>query len=130
MKTKPWAIGLVVFSTLITATAQMFYKIAANNITLSLASITSNLHLFVGMFLYGIAAIILILALKYGELSVLYPIISLSFVWVNILSMKFLAESLSALKWTGIVFIIIGVSFIGFGSKQTKQVNEVTQIGN
>ena len=130
MKTKPWAIGLVIASTALTATAQIFYKIAANNMTLSLASITSNLHLFIGLFIYGVAAMMLIIALKYGELSVLYPIISLSFVWVNLLSMRFLAEPLTALKWTGIIFIIAGVSFIGFGNKQTKQVNEVTQIGN
>ena len=130
MKTKPWAIGIVVASTAITATAQIFYKIAADKITLDLTTILTNWQLFTGLFLYGIAAVMLILALKYGELSILYPIISLSFVWVNILSMKFLGELIPLIKWLGIVFIIIGVSFIGFGSKQTKQVNEVTQIGN
>lgn len=117
MKTKPWAIGVVIASTAITATAQIFYKIAADKITLDLTTILTNWQLFTGLFLYGIAAVLLILALKYGELSILYPIISLSFVWVNLLSMKFLGELIPLIKWIGIIFIIIGVSFIGFGSK-------------
>lgn len=121
MKTRAWAMGVVVASTAITASAQIFYKIAAGKLTLDIMSLITNWQLFLGLFLYGVAAVMLVIALKYGELSVLYPIISLSFVWVNLLSMKFLAESLTSIKWIGIIFVVIGVSMIGFGSKEKKK---------
>ena len=125
MKTKAWAMGIVVASTVLTSSAQIFYKIASGKLTLDIMSILTNWQLFAGLALYGIAAVMLIIALKYGELSVLYPIISLSFVWVSLLSMKFLGENLTSIKWIGIIFVIVGVSLIGFGNKQKKVVKAV-----
>ena len=66
--------------------------------------------------LYELATIVFIPALRGGELSVLYPFISLSYVWVSLLSIKILKEKMNSFKWMGVALIIIGVSFIGFGS--------------
>ncbi|MFH1836261.1 MAG: hypothetical protein ABH851_08745 [Methanobacteriota archaeon] len=68
--------------------------------------------------LYGIGAIMLIVSLKYGELSVLYPIYGLNFIWVSILSPYFFpSDSMNLVKWIGVVFVIGGVSLIGLGSR-------------
>ena len=66
-----------------------------------------------GLFAYGLSTLIYIPALRGGELSVLYPIISLSFALVAILSGFLLGERMNWLKWGGIACIIAGVSFIG-----------------
>jgi uncharacterized membrane protein len=55
-------------------------------------------------------------ALKGGDLSVLYPFVALAYIWVSLLSVKFLGEKMNKFKWLGIALIIIGVSFIGIGS--------------
>jgi len=65
------------------------------------------------VFAYGLATLIYIPALRGGDLSVLYPIISLSFVAVSLLSVWLLKERMNLLKWIGIVLIIAGVSLIG-----------------
>ena len=124
MKTQPWAIGIVLFFTLLTSSAQVMYKLAANsfvfdfnNLQLSAMSILTNYYLYIGAVLYIISAILLIIALRGGELSVLYPLVALSYVWVGILSMIILKEPMTMLKWAGVVFIIGGVSCIGVGSK-------------
>ncbi len=124
MKTQPWAIGIVLFFTLLTSSAQVMYKLAANNmvfdfadIQLTLMSILTNYYLYIGAVLYIISAILLIIALRGGELSVLYPLVALSYVWVGILSMIIFKEPMTLLKWAGVVFIIGGVSCIGVGSK-------------
>jgi len=43
-----------------------------------------------GYSLYGLSTILLVLALRDGELSILYPVISLTYVWVTVLSFAFL----------------------------------------
>ena len=60
---------------------------------------------------------LLIIAFKGGEVSVLYPIIATSYVWVSLLSMKFLDEKINIFKWIGISIIIAGIILIGYGSK-------------
>ena len=46
-------------------------------------------------------ALLLILALRDGELSMLYPIIALTYVWVNLLSMYFFHDQINLLKSAG-----------------------------
>ena len=117
MATKLFAILLVLFSTLITSTAQIFYKFASQTLSFNLVSIITNTALIIGLILYGIAAIFYILALKYGELSVLFPIIATSYIWVALASPRFFpTDSMNIIKWFAIAFIAIGVIFIGVGS--------------
>lgn len=75
--------------------------------------ILSNLPLFGGLACYGISTILLVLALRYGELSVLYPIIALTYVWVTILSVGFLGETVNVFKIAGLAFIVLGVAVLG-----------------
>ena len=107
---------MVAFSTLLTSSAQIFYKKGA----IKLPILLTNWELFFGLFLYGIAAAILIYALKNGELNVLYPIIATSFIWVTILSSFIFHETITYMKIIGVVFITIGITLIGIGSKSHK----------
>ncbi len=120
MKTSFWAIMIVVFVTLLTSSAQMLYKFSANKLELDFYALITNYYLFSGLFLYGIGAIFLIIALKYGEVSVLYPIIATSYVWVAVMAWLFAGESLSLLKIAGIALIVVGVAAIGVGGGRAK----------
>ncbi len=109
---------MVLSVTLLTSSAQIFYKKGAQGIILGdFRSVVTNYPLMLGLFLYFIGAGILILALRGGELSVLYPLVALSYVWVSILSMIFLGETMNAFKWSGVGMIILGMFFIGKGSR-------------
>lgn len=64
--------------------------------------------------LYGINTFLMALALKGRELSRLYPIIALTFVWVTIFSLIILpGEHMNFFKASGIAFIVGGVSILG-----------------
>ncbi len=119
MKTHPLAILAVALATLLTATGQFLFKLGTANLVFG-PELLQNWYLIGGFAIYGISAAILVVSLKYGELSVLYPLIALSFVWVNIISFEFLDEPLNTFKWAGVSLIIIGVSCIGFGSKNAE----------
>ncbi len=73
--------------------------------------------LFFGYALYGLYTVVLILALRHGELSVLYPVIALTFVWVTIASVVVFHEQMNAAKLAGIVVIMAGVAVLGRSGK-------------
>lgn len=117
MATQLWAIGLVLSATLVGAFGPILLKKASARRLSKLSSLVTNYHLFGGVALYAVGTLLFIPALKGGDLSVLYPFVSLSYIWVSLLSVKFLGEKMNKYKWIGIALIIIGVSFIGLGSK-------------
>ncbi len=117
MATQLWAIGLVVLATFIGAFGPILLKKASAKSLSKISSLATNYHLFGGVSLYAVGTVLFIPALKGGELSVLYPFVALTYVWVSLLSVKFLGEKMNRFKWLGIASIIIGVSLIGVGSQ-------------
>lgn len=118
MKTKTSSIILVLLCTVIISTAQIFLKKGANVLDFHIFKLLMNYNLIIGVILYFVGAGLLIIALKNGELSVLYPLIATSYIWVSLLSPLFFNDTMTAIKWFGIAGIVVGVSFIGYGSKQ------------
>lgn len=116
MKKINWkALILIVSCTVFTSLGQIFWKIGAEKIELDLMSLITNIPLIFGFVFYGLGLILLVSALKFGDLSFLYPFIALSFVWVGLLSHFFLGEPITLIKWLAIALIMVGVSFIGVG---------------
>lgn len=105
-KTSIKSILLVILFTFIVTIAQLFMKKGA-------IINFFNIYIFLGLAFYGLATLIFVIALKGGELSVLYPIISLGFVWVAITSFIFFNELFTYNKVIGIILIIGGVSLLG-----------------
>ncbi len=112
------SIGLVFCCTVLGAAAQMLMKVGMQAPHPHLLDYLTSVPLFIGYCLYGLSAALLTLALRDGELSILYPVIALTYVWVTILSIPILHESLNVFKVTGISTIVIGVAVLGLGSRQ------------
>ena len=118
MTTKLWAILLVLFTTLLTSSAQVFYKLGIPTLEFSIKGVLTNYYIISGLALYGIGALLLIISFRGGEVSVLYPIIATSYIWVSFLSIFFLHEIMNNFKWLGVISIIIGIASINYGSKE------------
>ena len=108
---------LVVICTLFTSLGQIFFKLGSATASLNLSLLT-NYNLIIGLILYAAGAFLLIIALRGGELSVLYPIIATSYVWVSLIAWLYFHEDISSFKLIGIFLIIIGISFVGRGSRK------------
>ena len=119
MATKLWAILLVSFTTLLTSSAQILYKLGSSTLTLSFAGILKNYYFIGGLVLYAIGGIFIIVSFRGGEVSVLYPIIAMSYIWVSFMSQIFLNETMDFFKWFGILAIILGIASIGYGSNHS-----------
>jgi len=126
MKTRLRSIVLMIICTILTSTAQILYKIGANKLTFDFISIITNWPLILGITLYGLGAILVVIALRGGEVTVLYPIITTSYVWVTLASGYFFGEIVNKFRWLGITLIIIGIIMITFGEKD-KEIIQYTE---
>jgi drug/metabolite transporter (DMT)-like permease len=109
---------MILVFTLLSAGAQVLLKFGTVQLKLhpTLIGLLTNFPLIGGMALYGLGAALMVLALRHGELSVLYPLISLSYVWVAILSVLVFGEVMNPYKVAGICVIMAGVGVLGLGS--------------
>ena len=107
--TKRMAIFIIILSTFLNTFAEVSYKLGANKLELNVISIITNYSLFLGLTAYGVSACLLIIALRGGKLSVLYPIFATGYVWVTLTSIYFFHEVLSLYKIFGVLFIILGI---------------------
>lgn len=70
-----------------------------------------------GFLLAGLGGIAMLSAYRCGELSVIQPMNSISYVFSTILSVVLLSEPLTIRELLGIVIIITGVALIGGSSE-------------
>lgn len=70
------------------------------------------LPLLIGFGIYGIGALSMLCAYRFGSLSVLQPINSVSYVMAAILGNIFFEEPLTVGKTMGIILVMIGVVFL------------------
>jgi drug/metabolite transporter (DMT)-like permease len=109
---------LVGCCTVLGAAAQILMKIGMTHFQPNVWALVTDVPLFIGYVLYGINTLLLVLALREGELSMLYPIIALTYVWVTLLSYTLLQEPPNALKNAGVAAIVLGVAVLGKGKSK------------
>ena len=91
----------------------MLIKTGMSHFSPHLLALATNLPLIAGYTLYGINTLMMVLALKNGEMSLLYPIIALTYVWTTLASYTVLGEPSNIYKNLGIVTIVVGVAVMG-----------------
>jgi multidrug transporter EmrE-like cation transporter len=113
---------LVLGSTIICAAAQLLIKSGAGTLNDTNPTVVQMVirmiltpALFAGYSLYGISTVLLVLALRHAELSLLYPVFAMNYVWVTILSVVVLHEAMNPYKLAGITIIVAGVAVLGRG---------------
>ena len=109
MKVDIIAIMLVVIATFFGAFGSLYLK--KGSVKFGLKNLF-NWKLMFGGFIYVLSTVFFIFALKRGDVSILYPITALTYIWVSLLSVKVLKEKMNKFKWMGIVLIMIGVVII------------------
>jgi drug/metabolite transporter (DMT)-like permease len=90
-------------------------KKASHTFGFNIHGTLKNKNLIYGVLIYAIGTVTYIIALKGAELSLVYPIVSTTYIWTAIFSEKLIGEKMNRWKWTGIGIIIIGVILMGLG---------------
>lgn len=109
--------ALVLCCTFLGAAAQILMKTGGNQLPPkpSLLQMITCWPLLGGYVLYGLSTVLLVLSLRKAELSLMYPIIALTYVWVMGLSVVVFNESLNVFKIAGVLIIMAGVAVLGRG---------------
>jgi multidrug transporter EmrE-like cation transporter len=82
-----------------------------------LMSLVLNWRLMVGISAFLLSSVFFVLGVRQGELSVLYPMVSLGYVWTLLWSRLFFHEPLTKDKFAGVALILLGVVFLGLGNR-------------
>lgn len=106
---------------LIGSIAQILLKIGMknNSVVLSLkgllptiVKIYTNKFVFIGSLAYAFSTLLWIAIISNVELSYAYPMVSLNFVIVALLSKVFFKEQVSKVRWLSIFLIVFGVALL------------------
>ena len=92
-------------------------KSGANHLPPGIFRIFLSWRIGIGVLLFLLSSVLFVAGLKNGSLTVLYPMVSLSYVWTLIWSRLFFHEPFNRSKILGLVLILIGVFFIGLGNR-------------
>lgn len=112
-KAELWAIGLVIIATLIGSIGPILMKLSTKHEKFSIIGMIKNPKVILGAGAMFVSVLVYKLALKGGELSVLYPFASLNYLWITLISKFYLKEQINKQKIIGISLIILGIILIG-----------------
>lgn len=99
---------LMIISSICVCIGQLLWK---------LSSAYGPFVMLTGFVFYGAGALVMIIAYRFGKLSVLQPILSLNYVLSIILASVVLKEEITVLKCIGVLVIIGGIVLIAGGDE-------------
>lgn len=108
---------LVVLASVLGSFGAVFLKAGAQKLRHGLRYLILNAALAAGVGLFLVSSLFYMLGIRRGELSVLYPMVSLANIWTLIWSRLFFKEPVTRAKAAGVFLIIVGVFFIGLGAR-------------
>ena len=92
-------------------------KAGAGRLEMNVRSIATNWRLAAGIGAYLLSSIFFVLGMRRGELSVLYPLVALGYLWTVVWSKLFFGEPLTKSKFVALGLIIAGMAMLALGSQ-------------
>ena len=106
---------LVFIASVIGSFGAVFLKLGAQRLDGTILSF-ANTRLALGVALFLGSSVFYSAGIRGGQLSVLYPMVSLGYIWTLLWSRLFFGEPFTKAKFVGLGLILLGVFFVGLGS--------------
>jgi len=116
MKTPLSSIVLILISSFIGSFGAVFLKLGAEHMRPGVKGFLTNYRLGFGIGLYLLSSVFFVMGVTQGELMILYPMVSLGYIWTLLWSYLFFKEPFNRPKIFGLVLIIAGVFCINLGN--------------
>ncbi|MBM3757924.1 MAG: hypothetical protein FJW38_28565 [Acidobacteria bacterium] len=117
LKTPLSSILLVLLASFVGSFGSVFMKAGADRLERSIRGVLTNWRLPVGVAIYLVSFAMYTAAVKSGELTILYPMVSLGYLWTLIWSRLIFNEPLTRNKFIGIGMILLGVVVLNLGNR-------------
>jgi uncharacterized membrane protein len=109
------SILLVLGGSFIGSIGMVFLKKASTHLDKGLLHIV-NVNSAAGVTLFVLSSVLYLIGIRNGQLSVLYPMVSLSYVCALFWARLVFKEPLTMQKFTGLGLVLVGLFFLGLGS--------------
>jgi multidrug transporter EmrE-like cation transporter len=109
------SMALVLVGSLIGSVGAIFLKAGAHQLNRDWKSVAFNWRLAAGIATYLASSVLFVKGMSNGELSVLFPLVSVGYVCTLAWSRLFFQESITKAKLAGIALILVGITFLGLG---------------
>jgi drug/metabolite transporter (DMT)-like permease len=106
----------VVIGAVIGSFGAVFLKSGAQKLSRDWRSVAFNWRLAFGVGAYMVSSAFFVMGMAHGELSVLYPMVSLGYIFTLLWSKVFFKEELTGNKLVGVGLILIGSICLGIGN--------------
>jgi drug/metabolite transporter (DMT)-like permease len=116
MKTPVGAIVLILISSFVGSFGAVFLKLGAERMTGGILTMVKNYWLALGICLYLLSSVFFIMAVAQGDLTLLYPMVSLGYIWTLVWARIFFKEPFTMGKVAGLAIIVAGVALINLGN--------------
>lgn len=117
MKTPVESIILVLIGSFIGSFGAVFLKAGSAKLNHGLKYLILNARLALGVLFFLGSSYFFVLGVRKGELSVLYPLVSLGYLWTLLWSRLFFKEPITRDKFYGLALILLGIVFVGLGNR-------------
>jgi drug/metabolite transporter (DMT)-like permease len=117
MTTPVSSMVLVLVGAVIGSLGSIFLKSGAHAVNRHWTSIAFNWRLALGIVTYLLSSVLFVKGMSNGELSILFPLVSLGYVCTMVWSKLFFNEVITTMKLAGVGLILIGIAFLGYGSQ-------------
>ncbi len=117
MKTPPSSMLLVLTASFIGSFGAVFLKAGAGRLHRKLVTLIFNWRLAAGVALFLLSSYFFVLGVRQGELTILYPMVSLGYVWTLFWSRLFFGEPFTRNKFLGLGLILAGIVFLSLGNR-------------
>ena len=81
----------------------------------------TNPQILLGVFFEALFFACLLILMARSQISFLWPLTGLSFVFATLAAMWFLHERVSAVRWAGVILIMIGAALISYSEHQREK---------
>jgi uncharacterized membrane protein len=95
-------------------------RVSASEIVRLIKSGSTNPQILLGILFEALFFIALLILMNESDISFLWPMTGLSFVFATFAAMLFLGEHPSAVRWAGVILIVAGAALISYSEHQSK----------
>lgn len=117
MTTPASSILLVVTGSVIGSFGSVFLKAGADRLHFRIRSLVTNWRLAAGVALFLLSSYFFVLGVRKGELTILYPMVSLGYICTLFWSRLFFNEPFTRNKFVGLALILVGIVLLSIGNR-------------
>jgi len=96
-------------------------EVSVSEVTRIVKAGATNGSILLGVFFEALFFAVLLILMSRSDISLLWPLTGLSFVFATFAAIIFLEEKVTPLRWAGVALVVMGAVLIGYSEKANER---------